>query len=84
MDNTEVKDIVIEELENIGILVPTETNFDTNLTEYVIDSLAYISFIVSLEEKLEISIPDTMLNYDVLNSLNGFIGLVCELYSEQK
>ena len=47
-----------------------------DLTEYILDSIQFISFIVELERELNIEFPDELLLYDNIRSLNGFISLI--------
>ena len=71
----ERKDI-IPILSNIGILIDEQMEtFDVDLTEYILDSIQFISFIVELERELNIEFPDELLLYDNIRSLNGFISL---------
>lgn len=72
----ERKDI-IPILSNIGILIDEQMEtFDVDLTEYILDSIQFISFIVELERELNIEFPDELLLYDNICSLNGFISLI--------
>lgn len=79
MTEIDVRNVVIECLEDIGILIDLSSDDDVNLTEYSVDSISFISFIVALEEKLGIIIPDDLLLIDILQSMNGFINLIEEL-----
>lgn len=78
MNEVKVKQIVIEELENLGIILNDLEN-DVDLLSMEIDSITFISFIVALEERLEIRFPDEYLTMEVMNSLNGFSNLVYTL-----
>ncbi|MBS5733276.1 MAG: acyl carrier protein [Clostridiales bacterium] len=72
----ERKDI-IPILSNIGILIDDQMEtFDVDLTEYILDSIQFVSFIVELERELNIEFPDELLLYDNIRSLNGFISLI--------
>ena len=75
MNEAEIKCIIIEELENIGILVD-KTESDIDLVSINMDSIMFVSFIVSLEEKLNIRFPDECLTMETLSSLNGFAQLI--------
>ena len=80
-----IVETVAECLENIGVIIETnnlETS-DVNIIEYNIDSLDFISFIVDVEERLNIIIPEEILRYDILQSFNGFINFIVKVYSEQ-
>ena len=65
----------------MGILVPDDNN-DIDLSEYIIDSLQFISFIVEIENKFGIEIPDELLNIENLKSLNGFSQLIENILGE--
>ena len=64
-------------LSNIGILIDEQKEtIDVDLTEYILDSIQFISFIVELERELNIEFPDELLLYENIRSLNGFISLI--------
>lgn len=73
---------IVECLKDVGILVDTENN-DTNINDYDVDSITFISFIVEIEEVFDIIIPDGYLYSEILKSLNGFTSLVEQLISEK-
>ena len=81
----DVRDTVIECLNNMGVIVDKETlaESDVNLTEYDLDSLTFVSFIVDIEEKLRIIIPEEYLSFDVLCSLKGFVSLINQVVIDQ-
>lgn len=81
-----VVETVTKCLENIGVIIET-TNLeisDVNIIEYNIDSLDFISFLVDLEERLDIIIPEEILRYDILQSLNGFVNLIVKIHNDQR
>lgn len=81
-----VFNVVSKCLENIGLIIDI-TNLDlsdVDLTEYGMDSLAFISFIIDVEQQLDIIIPEEILQYDILQSLNGFVNLLTQVYDDQK
>lgn len=75
--------IVIKTLGNIGIDVGDNLNPDTDLREYVDTSVLLISFIVELEEALNIEFPDVMLLSDNLSSLSNFCKTIEGLVDEK-
>lgn len=77
-----IRKVIIESFEELGIYID-ETEEDIDINEYGIDSILYISFIVSLEEKMKMVFPDELLLFENFSSINGFAGLVKELYDEQ-
>lgn len=81
-----VRGVVCDCLENMGVIIDINAldKEDINLIEYGLESLAFISFVVDLEERLNIVIPDEYLRFDVLQSLNGFINLVMQVVDDIK
>ena len=63
--------VVRSVLKKNGILI-SDSPDDINLREQIQDSIQYISFIVTLEQELNIEIPDEMLSIEALDSFNGF------------
>ena len=76
------QNIVIEELENLGIIIDASEE-DIDLLSMEIDSITFITFIVALEERFEIQFPDEYLTMEVMNSLNGFSNLIYTLLSNK-
>ncbi len=76
-----IKNDINTVLCDMGILVPDDNN-DIDLSEYIIDSLQFISFIVEIENKFGIEIPDELLNIENLKSLNGFSQLIENILGE--
>ena len=63
---------------NVGIIIDATENFD--ISEYLEDSLSFITFIVEVEDEFKIEIPDEYLMegklvtyQDVLNMINQLI-----------
>lgn len=79
--DTKVNEVVICCLNEIGIIVNPSMieESDVNIFDYQIDSLTFMSFLVDLEERLNITIPDIYLDFGVLQSLKGFINLITQL-----
>ena len=74
-----LRNTVLHCLENIGIDVSelvANTTTHVNLLEYINESITYITFIVELEEKLNLQIPDEFLQIEKLTSLNGFLEML--------
>ena len=82
MNEVAVKHIVIEELENLGIIIDDSQN-DVDLLSMELYSITFISFIVALEERFEIQFPDEYWTMEVMNSLNGFSNLLCTFLSSK-
>ena len=79
----DIKKEVIIILENNGIVAEMEDDGDTFLDILTIDSITFISFIVDVEAKFEIIFPDEFLSINILQSLNGFVHLLCELLDKR-
>lgn len=73
------KKILIDVLEEAGIYVDYEEKDDINISNYIKDSIQFISIIVAMEEKLEIEIPDELLIIDTFSSFNHLIDIICEI-----
>jgi len=82
MNEAEIKKVVIDELENLGVIIDDSEN-DVDLLSMNIDSITFISFIVALEERFKIQFPDEYLTMEVMNSLNGFSNLLCTFLSSK-
>lgn len=65
-------------LQDEGIALSHQDN-DVDLREYITNSIQFISFIVDIEEKFEITMPDEYLSYESLSSLYAFAGIVEDL-----
>ena len=74
-----VKKILINVLEDAGIYVDYEEKDDINISNYIKDSIQFISIIVAMEEKLKIEIPDELLIIDTFSSFNHLIDIICEI-----
>jgi acyl carrier protein len=73
----EAREKVLEILEENGLYVdPKSAGEDMDLREYILDSLQFMSFIVEVENKLNLEIPDEILVYDNLASLNGLSSIL--------
>lgn len=72
-----IRDKVITALETVGYVLPQEEDFD--IRDYIFDSINFVAFILELEEQIGFSLPDEMLNIDVLSSFNGFVEMIIEI-----
>ena len=73
----QIKKCIFEILDENGIYIDfDEMEKDLDLRDYLLDSLQYIYFVVELENKLGIELPDEILIYDFLSSINGFVNMV--------
>lgn len=67
---------VFEVLEEMGIDCVPEKTEDINLQQYIEDSFSFINFIVGIEERFNVELPDELLSYETIQSLNGFLQLI--------
>lgn len=76
-----IKNYIFEILDETGIFVDLcDFEKDLDLREYIVDSLQYVYFIVELESRLGIELPNEILLYENLMSINGFANMVFEFY----
>ena len=78
------KRIIISILQEAGnVIDDIDLNEDVDLQVYLNDSIQFISFIISVEEKFDIEFPDEMLLIDNIKSLDNFAGII-DLCIEEK
>lgn len=86
MNSTESYDMIYQTIvdcfEKNGIIVSASEKEDVDLTDYEIDSVSFISFVVDLEETLKIKLPDEILNYNILKSLNGLVNMITQFVND--
>lgn len=58
--------------QHFGIVILNEEQYDFRIDEYIIDSVAFIEFIVAIEQEIESQLPDDFLNFELLSSAKGF------------
>lgn len=75
-----VKKCILKFFEENGVCIDQDSiSGDVDLREYLIDSMQYIYFLVELERMLDTELPDEILLYDNLSSLNGFSNLIATI-----
>lgn len=75
----------IQVVENMGIcLLDVYEHEDIDLREYVVDSIQFISLIVSVEKAFGFQFPDELLLYDNLKSFNAFVDIIENCCLEQQ
>ena len=70
-----IRDVVKNTLIQVGAYlegIDEDISNDINIHDYIQDSVQFITFIVLLEEKLEVSIPDELLMYNSIASFDAF------------
>lgn len=76
----EMMNNLIKTFERSGIYI----NVDDLDSQLQIDSIEFISLIVSIEEEYEIIIPDEYLIFDRLNTVRKFYELIIQLKGIQQ
>lgn len=71
MSYEDVREKMLMALDEVGIIIDS-TQEDFDLQEYIIDSLSFIAFIVSLEQRFGIEIPDEMLLITKMHSFAAY------------
>lgn len=75
-----IKECILKFFEENGVCIDQDsTTEDIDLREYLIDSMQYIYFLVELERMLDTELPDEILLYDNLSSLNGFSNQIASI-----
>lgn len=81
----QIKKYIFEYFEETGIYISNEEKEkDIDLRDYLVDSLEHVTFIIEMEEKLGYELPDEILLYDNLSSINGFINMLIEIKKDDK
>ena len=81
--NMVVRQIILDCLTRIGIIIDDKETSDQDLLECGIDSVSYVTFIIELEEAFQIEFPEELLTYEVLHSLNGFVSMIDNLINKR-
>lgn len=74
---------IIKCMHNLGIIVDDE-NDNFMLENYIEDSIAYISFIVELEQTFNIEIPDEYLVAGAMTTLADVCNMISESQLERR
>lgn len=83
--NNSTVSTVIDCLDIVGVQIPDlNEDQDVDLTEYDMDSLTFIAFIIEVEKKFDIIIPDEFLLYNNYKSLYGFCEFIESTLKEKK
>lgn len=64
----DIKEKLHYALLNEGILIDDE---DMNIAEYIPDSLAFVSLIVQIECQFDVELPEEILNWEQIGSINS-------------
>lgn len=77
MKKENVENEIIKVLESMGKYI--EKKDDADLSDWIEDSIEFISFIVELENEFMVAFPDEYLNMNCLKSLNGLTEIIMSL-----
>ena len=66
---------IIEILYEEGLAIEYNDK-DLDLRDYIADSIQFISFIVAVENKFNIEVPDECLKYDSISSVYSFAEMI--------
>ena len=77
MQEKEIYNIVKEAFEQAGILFSSDE--DIMLSEYVVDSIQYITSIVNIENALGIEVPNELLLPEKMQTLKAFSSVLVDL-----
>ena len=77
-----VREVILECLDELGIMIDDDGS-DFDLQEYIVDSLQFITLVVSIEQKFDVEMPENMLLYEKMKSFNGYCEAVNELVQSQ-
>lgn len=78
---SEIEEGIVGAFNAVGIIMPLEEIREAAIDEILEDSLAYISFIVELEERFKIDIPDEYLLPERLSTFDSIVLLAEDLMS---
>ena len=82
-DGLNIRNAIIESLDEIGIVIEDDEK-DFDLQEYIVDSLQFISLVVTIEQKLNIEMPENLLLYERMKSFNGYCEAIREIVQSQR
>ena len=58
--------------DSLGIVILEKEQEDFAISDYIYESIIFIQFIVALEDELRMELSDDFLDFELLNSANGF------------
>lgn len=75
-------EIICSVLDEMGFVV-LETEGDFDIGDYIVDSIQFISFIVKIEGRMGVSLPDDFLSLEILKSASGLANKLSEIEANQ-
>lgn len=79
MEKNEIVQLIMNSIQSIGVEIQNINFEEADLMGVLEDSIQFISLIVSLEEELQIEIPDEYLLTDNFHSIGGLGEMLLEL-----
>ena len=58
--------------EELGLVILGDESDDFPICDYIPDSITFVQFIISIEEKIGINLTDDFLDFELLSSTKGF------------
>ena len=85
MSTNEIMNELIDVMKSTGMYIDLKIELDAkdtdiDMREYIKDSFQYISFVVEVEEKFEVSLPEQLVVFENLSSLRSFANVIKELF----
>ena len=81
MSREEILNMMPQILENVGVYGGEAMTEETDLNDWIVDSLMFISFIVELENAFQIQIPDEYLCHETIASIRGLVDIIQQIKS---
>ena len=75
----EIIEVILNTAEELGVFMDYDGENDFDMTLYFTDSVSFISYIVSLEEALEIEFPEDLLYIENYSSFNKIVDMIYEV-----
>ena len=80
-----MRELLLNVLDEIGIAIDeNERNTDFDLSEFFIDSIQFISFIVEVEKRLGFELPDDFLLIEQYRSFNALCNALTDISENEK
>lgn len=81
MENSAIRNNIIEALRKVFIFVDSTVNGDVDLETYIEDSIQFMSLIVELEQIFDIEFPAELLLLDNFRTINNISVVIDEIIS---
>lgn len=77
----EIKDVIIQ---NIELELPLDQiNYDTDLLEIGLTSISFIRLLVLLEDKFDIEVDDSELDYENFSNINNLANMIQKMIDKK-